>query len=154
MNPQAFIDAVGPAARDSYQSSGVWASVTIAQGALESGWGASELAMRGHNLFGIKADPSWQGATLSLPTYEFINGIRTPMQALWRVYPDWKSAIDDHASFLKGNPRYAQAMMSRNAEAFVAAIATAGYSTDPDYSMKVISIMRYHRLANFDVLKA
>lgn len=152
MSPQDFIDAIGPAARDSYQSSGVWASVTIAQGALESGWGSSQLAAQGKNLFGIKADPSWVGDTLSLPTFEFINGIKTPMQALWRSYGDWKSAIDDHAAFLKANPRYAVAMLCRDAESFVSAIASAGYSTDPDYSTKVISIMRYHNLSQFDVV--
>ena len=59
MKPGDFIKAIGPAAQASSQTTHIPASFTIAEGALESGWGASQLALQGFNLFGVKADSSW-----------------------------------------------------------------------------------------------
>lgn len=152
MLPSDFIAALGPAATAVYQATGVWASVTIAQGALESGWGSSALAQRGFNLFGIKADPAWHGPTIAYQTVEYINGVKTLVPALWRAYANWQQALEDHAAFFRANPRYSSALLCTTAEDFIQAIATAGYSTDPNYVAKVLSIMQAHQLNTFDVL--
>lgn len=146
MTPAEFIDAVGPAARSSAAATGIPASFTVAEGALESGWGRSQLATEGFNLFGVKADPAWHGDVLTMPTREFLKGQWVLVDARWRKYPGWLGAIADHAAFLMGNPRYAAAFQAPDAEGFTKAVAAAGYATDPAYADKILSIIRAHNL--------
>ena len=150
MNPQAFITQVSPLAQAEAKRTGVFASITIAQAALESGWGQSGLAKAGNNLFGIKADNLWRGEILTLDTKEFIKGEWVVVSAKWRKYPSWKDSIDDHATFLKQNSRYLPCFSCLTAEAFVKALAKAGYATDPGYANKVISVITAHKLTSLD----
>jgi flagellar protein FlgJ len=150
MQPGDFIAAiVGPAQQCMFESN-VPASVTMAQAILESSWGSSGLAVNGKNLFGIKADASWHGAAITMPTAEYVNGQRVMVNAAFRSYPDWLGSIRDHAAFLVGNPRYAKAFQTTNGEAFAQAIAAAGYATDPNYANLLIQIMRGRNLAQYD----
>jgi flagellar protein FlgJ len=71
MLPPDFIKKILPGAQACHRATSVPASITIAQAALESGWGERA---PGNNLFGIKADAGWKGATVSFPTREVING--------------------------------------------------------------------------------
>lgn len=150
MKPNDFIAAIAPAAKISAQASGVPASFIIAQAALESAWGSSGLAAQGFNLFGIKADSSWKGATLSMRTSEVINGQRVTIMAAFRKYDGWLGSIEDQAAFLRANKRYAPAFQTKNAEDFARAVAAAGYATDPDYAQKLILTMRARNLAQYD----
>lgn len=150
MTPEDFIAAIGPAARASAIRTRVPASFAIAEGALESGWGASQLALQARNLFGVKADLAWRGDVLLMPTREFLKGQWRMQPARWRKYPDWQGCIDDHAAFLQANPRYKPAFSCRGGEAFARAVATAGYATDPQYADKLIAVMRARNLATFD----
>lgn len=155
MMPADFIAAIAPAAQASAAKSGVPASFAVAQGALESTWGASKLARFGFNLFGVKADPSWKGPVLALSTHEYIDGHEVSVLARWRQYADWQGSIDDHAAFLRKNPRYAAAFAgARTGEDFARQVAAAGYATDPDYLRKVVSVMRAHNLAALDAVPA
>src|SRR6266404_4278198 len=142
MTPIAFISALTDAARASAIVTKIPASFTIAEAALESGWGGSQLAQHGFNLFGVKADSSWTGPTLDMNTREFLNGQWVMQVARWRSYDDWLGAITDHAAFLTGNERYAPAFETTSAKDFTRAVAAAGYATDPDYAEKIISIMQ------------
>lgn len=150
MNPSEFIMRLTDAAVESRRKSGVPASITIAQAALESAWGESGLAKAGNNLFGIKADSLWCGQTLTMNTKEFIKGQWMVVPALWRKYPSWQASIDDHAAFLKRNPRYKACFACTSAPAFARALAQAGYATDPAYADKVIGLMKQHNLLNLD----
>lgn len=150
MDAQTFIALVGPAAQASAKTSGVPASFTVAQAALESGWGESLLARQGKNLFGVKADPSWRGQVLTFNTREFLRGAWVTVPAHWRKYADWQACMDDHAAFLRQNRRYAPCFACSSGEAFARAVAQAGYATDPDYADKLVSIIDQHRLARLD----
>ena len=150
MKPQDFIDLIGPAARASAKVTGVPASFTVAQAALESGWGESSLARDGKNLFGVKADPGWHGDVLTLNTREFLHGTWVMVPALWRKYANWQDCMDDHAAFLHQNRRYASCFACTNGDAFARAVAQAGYATDPDYAAKLVSIIDAHQLAALD----
>ena len=150
MNPSEFIMRLTPAAVSSAKSTGVPASITIAQAALESAWGESGLTKVGNNLFGIKADSLWRGQTLTLNTKEFIKGQWVVVPALWRKYPSWQASIDDHAAFLKRNPRYKACFACSSAPAFAKALAQAGYATDPEYANKLIAVMAKHQLQALD----
>src|SRR4029077_9508745 len=91
---QAFIDAVAPGAVAAQSRYGVPASVTIAQAIDESGWGQSALAVRDHNLFGIKGTGP-AGSDL-LPTQEYQNGQMVSVTAPFRVYHNMAESIADH----------------------------------------------------------
>jgi|OM-RGC.v1.023929158 flagellar rod assembly protein/muramidase FlgJ len=150
VNPSEFIMRLTSAAVASAKATGVPASITLAQAALESGWGESALAKTGNNLFGIKADSLWRGQTLTMNTKEFIKGHWVVVPALWRKYPSWQSSIDDHAAFLKQTPRYKACFLCTTSPAFARALAQAGYATDPDYANKLIALMSKHQLQSFD----
>lgn len=150
MIPAEFIMRLTSSAVESQRKSGVPASITIAQAALESAWGESGLTKAGNNLFGIKADSLWRGQILTMNTKEFIKGQWVVVPALWRKYPSWQASIDDHAAFLKRNPRYKACFACTNALAFARALSQAGYATDPTYSDKIISLMTQHNLMALD----
>jgi flagellum-specific peptidoglycan hydrolase FlgJ len=150
MTPADFIAALRDPARASAVKSKIPASFTIAQAALESGWGKSELATRGFNLFGVKADAPWKGDILTMPTREFLQGAWVTVAARWRRYPDWLACLDDHAAFLMKNPRYHLAFLTTTPEAFAKAIAAAGYATDPAYAGKIIATINAHNLKELD----
>jgi flagellum-specific peptidoglycan hydrolase FlgJ len=150
MKPDDFIVAIAPAARISAAKTKIPASFTVAEAALESGWGTSALATGGFNLFGVKADRAWKGMTLTLRTREYIHRQWVMVPALWRKYPDWRGCMDDHAAFLLDNPRYKAAFDHKDGEEFARAVAAAGYATDPDYANKLCAVIRSHNLAELD----
>jgi flagellum-specific peptidoglycan hydrolase FlgJ len=150
MKPQNFIALIGGAAKASAKLSSVPASFTVAQAALESAWGESMLARQGKNLFGVKADSSWQGEVLTINTREFLHGTWVMVPDLWRKYTDWQTCMDDHAAFLHQNRRYAACFQCTSGDAFARAVAKAGYATDPDYAAKLVSIITQHQLAALD----
>lgn len=150
MTPQEFIAAIGPAAQASAAKTGIPASFTVAQAALESGWGKSRLAREAFNLFGVKADASWHGDVLELPTQEYLHGEWVTQIARWRRYTGWQDCLDDHAQFLLVNPRYRPAFQFTDGRQFAKAVAAAGYASDPGYAAKVISIIDYRGLASLN----
>lgn len=147
MTPVAFIAAIAPAAQACMRATRVPASITVAQAALESAWGAHA---PGHNLFGIKADASWSGPVTYQETHEVVAGRTLEIVARFRAYPDWQGSIDDHAAFLTGNPRYRLAFTCPQGPAFADAIARAGYATDPLYAVKLKAVMLAHDLVALD----
>ena len=150
MKPDDFIAAIAPAAKASAEKTKIPASFTIAEAALESGWGSSQLAKQGKNLFGVKATQGWTGETLTMRTREFIHGEWVVVPALWRKYDDWLGCIEDHAAFLINNPRYKACFDCTDGKGFTRAVAAAGYASDPDYAKKVCSVIDSHNLAVLD----
>ena len=150
MNPADFIRLIAPAAQASADKTGIPASFTIAQAALESGWGSSLLATEAKNLFGVKADKSWTGDVWLHNTREFLHGKWVVVEAKWRKYADWQGCMDDHAEFLTSNPRYKAAFDCGRGDDFCRAIAKAGYATDPTYAEKIISIIHGRNLQILD----
>lgn len=151
MTPEDFIKAIAPAAQASAIKTRIPASFTVAEAALESGWGKSQLVVDGRNLFGVKADAAWHGDVLTMNTREFLKGQWVMVPARWRKYPDWLTCIADHATFLLTNHRYAPAFVhSDDAEAFTHVVAACGYATDPAYADKIIAVMHAHNLKALD----
>ncbi|MDN7879325.1 glycoside hydrolase family 73 protein [Burkholderia aenigmatica] len=149
--PAGFIAAIAPAAQSCAKRTGVPASVTVAQAALESSWGKRAPGM---NLFGIKADAAWHGPVTSQVTHEVENGQTITITANFRAYSTWQGSIDDHAAFLTGNPRYRPAFAFKDGPSFARAIAAAGYATDLEYAEKLISIMNARGLCALDSTEA
>jgi flagellum-specific peptidoglycan hydrolase FlgJ len=148
MTPQDFIAAVSPAATASAKTTKIPASFTVAQGALESAWGAH---CPGFNLFGIKATPDWKGPVTTQTTHEVVDGKTITITAKFRAYSDWLGSISDHAQFLLTNPRYQPAFAYTTGALFAQAVAAAGYATDPLYAQKIASIIKAHGLGSLDI---
>lgn len=150
MKSKDFISTLTEPAKELAKATKIPASFTIAQAALESGWGNSELAWSAHNIFGIKADRSWVGEVVMMPTREFLGGEWTVVTAKWRKYPDWSACLKDHAKFLLENPRYKPAFATTKGIQFAQAVAKAGYATDPAYAGKISQIITTYGLDKLD----
>jgi flagellar protein FlgJ len=148
MSPAEFIDNILPGARVCQRTAGIPVSFTIAQAALESGWGAR---VRGNNLFGIKADTSWDGPTVDVPTHEVVNGERVAVTDKFRAYNSWTDCLQDRAQFFFRNPRYAKCFRETTGAGWARAVAAAGYATDPGYAESLIAIIRCRNLQQYDV---
>lgn len=151
MPPTAFISLLLPAAQRVHREHGIPASFTIAQAALESGWGSRA---PGNNLFGIKADRSWKGKTVNVPTHEYVDGKRVNLVAKFRAYSSVDECIADRARFFKVNPRYAACFDEATGEGWARAAAAAGYATDPNYAEILIAVMNGRSLQRFDSQEA
>jgi len=145
--PEKFVRLIGPAAKQSMARTGVPASVTIAQAALETGWGSSTIGSA-KNLFGIKG--TGPAGSVSTPTREYINGSYVTVQGTFRAYNTWSESIDDHSKLLQGS-RYRPAMAYKdNPDMFAAQLQRCGYATDPSYAKKLVSIMKTWNLYHYD----
>lgn len=126
------------------------ASVTLAQFALESGWG-QHMPPNSNNPFGIKAKPG--DPFVTVPTCEVINGKSMLVQAAFRAYGGLTEAFDDHGRLLASAPVYAPAMAawkaSRDVRRFVPLMAQH-YATDPHYAGLILSIIDTNHMTQYD----
>ncbi|KGN01212.1 glucosaminidase domain-containing protein [Clostridium botulinum] len=147
-----FINKIKDAAIEVQSQYNIFASISISQAILESGWGESNLASNYNNLFGIKALRDWTGETAILDTREWTNsGIITVKQP-FRIYKSWSKSIEDHAKFLK-KEWYIKAgvFTAKNFKEQIKAIFNGGYTTDPNYVNKILDLIDKYHLNKFDV---
>jgi hypothetical protein len=144
---QAFISQVAPGAIAMQSRYGVPAAVTIAQAIDESGWGQSALAIRDHNLFGIKG--TGPAGTDMLPTQEYQNGQYVTVTAPFRVYHNVAESIADHGHLLATGASYQHAMSDRHLPDAFATDLTGVYATDPQYGSSLIAIMKLYNLYRY-----
>ncbi len=141
---QRFIEQVMPHAQIAARELGVDPRAIVAQAALETGWGTSQPADSSgtsHNLFGIKAGTSWQGASVSSDTTEFSAWRAGSEAARFRSYEDIAGSVADYVRVLKDNPRYAAALNTGgDVRAFATALQKGGYATDPEYANKLVAV--------------
>ena len=149
---EEFITGLSTAAKKTQEEYKVFASVTIGQAILESGWGQSGLTARANNLFGIKA-ANWTGPTIEMMTQEEVNGGMIWVPAQWRVYNSWEDSILDHGKFLKENSRYTKAgvFKAKNYREQLEAIKKAGYATESNYVSLVCGIIESYKLNEYDL---
>ena len=134
------------------QSQGLFPSVTYAQYVMECGWDGSTLSETYNNAFGIKADSSWTGKTVELPTQEYIDGQWVNTTATWRIYDDINQSVRDRTQFLLENPRYTQGgvFSASTYQEQCQALQNSGYATDPSYASLLISIIEDNNFAIYD----
>ena len=149
---QAFISAIAPGAMAAQSRYGVPAAVTIAQAIDESGWGQSALAIRDHNLFGIKG--TGPAGSDALPTREYENGQWVTVTAQFRVYHNVAESIADHSELLATGSSYQHAMANRHVPDAFATNLTGVYATDPQYGSTLITIMKLYNLYRYDASTA
>ena len=119
------------------------ASITLAQGLLESGAGQSALATRGNNHFGIKCH-DWKGASL-----RYDDDLKNEC---FRAYPSAYDSYEDHSRFLATGQRYRSLFSLKLTDyaGWAKGLKAAGYATNPRYAQSLISIIQQYNLAQYD----
>lgn len=122
---------------------GIPASITLAQGILESGSGKGTLAVRANNHFGIKCH-DWTGAKV------FHDDDRA--QECFRKYRNVNKSFRDHSEFLAKRKRYAKLFQldKDDYKGWAKELRRAGYATDRKYPQKLISLIERYELYKFD----
>ena len=122
---------------------GVPASITLAQGILESSHGKSKLALKANNHFGIKCN-NWNGET-------FFQDDDAPKEC-FRKYPDAAASFKDHSIFLTQSARYAELFKLdiTDYKAWAKGLKNAGYATNPKYHRILINIIEKYNLDQYD----
>jgi hypothetical protein len=141
---QQYIDRwAATAVREMYRS-GVPASITLAQGILESRSGLSALAAEGNNHFGIKCHKDWKGKTMRIDDDR--------RSECFRVYPSAEDSFRDHSDFLRYWDRYKFLFDfdTKDYESWAYGLKKAGYATDPAYPQKLIQLIEEYDLSRFD----
>lgn len=149
---ERFVSTLWPAAQRAGTALGVDAEVLIAQSALETGWGRKVIGDgRGgssHNLFGIKADRRWQGASVGVTSLEYEAGVAVRRQSRFRVYATPLDSFRDYVDFIRSNPRYGEVLTrAGNGKEYLQALQEAGYATDPGYANKIRTILQQRSFA-------
>ncbi|WP_281165912.1 glycoside hydrolase family 73 protein [Liquorilactobacillus sicerae] len=149
---KAFIEQILPAAQQQQQSHHLLTSITLAQAALESDWGQSQLANKYHNLFGIKSN---QTNSKLLTTKEYVNGSWITVEARFAVYNNWTASIAAHTQLLLNGTKwdknhYQTVLQADNYRQAAQALQTQGYATDPAYAQKLIEVIEKYHLNRYD----
>ena len=123
------------------------ASISLAQGILESGMGYSRLAVAANNHFGIKCHSEWEGKRIYHDDDE--------KGECFRVYKDPRTSYRDHSLFLTSRSRYNLLFDLKidDYKGWAKGLKKAGYATDPKYSNKLINLIERYSLDRFDIKK-
>ena len=151
-----FLRNIIPAAQNVARGKDIYASVMIAQAALESGWGTSALSKApNHNLFGVKG--SYNGQSVNMQTLEDSGGQNYySIQANFRKYPSYQESLEDYAdkivNGISGAPLfYSGAWKSKtNSYQDATAYLTGRYATDTAYGSKLNRIIEQFGLTKYD----
>ncbi|MBM0108309.1 flagellar assembly peptidoglycan hydrolase FlgJ [Steroidobacter sp. S1-65] len=140
-----FVRMMWPHAQRAGSALGVDPSALVAQAALETGWGRAvpthSSGSSSYNLFGIKAGTSWEGATASVPTLEFEDGVAVRKVERFRAYASPADSFNDYARLIGNNSRYENARgAGSDVASFASALQAGGYATDPNYAQKIVAV--------------
>lgn len=146
---QEYCDKYAAEARRQMHKYGVPASITLAQGMLESGYGSSYLAVVANNHFGIKAySRGWKGAV--------VNCDDDSRDEPFCKFSSVEEGFEYHSTFLRGNQRYAPLfkLNLRDYEGWAKGLKQCGYATNPKYADLLINIIETNNLDAYDAKNA
>ena len=143
----AYIKKYAPLAVKEMHQYKIPASITLAQGILESGNGRSNLASKSNNHFGIKCHRGWTG--------ERVYHDDDAKGECFRKYTYVENSYDDHSKFLTTRNRYAFLfkLNRKKYKAWAKGLKKAGYATDRKYPKKLIKIIEVYKLYEFDKIR-
>jgi hypothetical protein len=141
---QHYISRYASIAVNEMYRSGVPASITLAQGIIESASGRSTLAVEGNNHFGIKCHSSWKGKTMRADDDR--------KNECFRVYGSPEESFRDHSDFLRYQDRYKFLFELKitDYKGWAYGLKQAGYATDPSYAAKLIQCVEDYGLSRYD----
>ncbi|MBF8150123.1 glucosaminidase domain-containing protein [Winogradskyella sp. F6397] len=140
---EVYIDLYAEISKNKMRTHKIPASITLAQGILESGVGKGRLAVKANNHFGIKCH-GWTGAKI------YHDDDRS--QECFRKYPKAEMSYEDHSEFLTGRSRYAGLFKLKQDDykGWARGLRAAGYATDRKYPQKLISLIERYELHKYD----
>lgn len=143
-SPEEYIAIFAPIAIEEMEEYGIPASITLAQGLLESGAGQSNLVKKSNNHFGIKCHTQWRG-----PSTRHDDDKK---KECFRKYIHPRESYRDHSLFLVNGNRYAFLFNYKitDYKSWARGLKKAGYATDPKYSSKLIKKIQTYRLDQYD----
>lgn len=141
---EAYIKKYRKTAIKEMRKYGIPASITLAQGILESGSAKSRLARKGRNHFGIKCTSDWSGRTIKEDDDK--------KDECFRRYRKAKHSYRDHSEFLANKKRYAFLFEydKRDYKAWANGLKQAGYATNPNYPTLLITLIEKYDLHKYD----
>ena len=141
---QKYIEDYKDIAMVEMQRYNIPASITLAQGILESGSGQGRLARYGNNHFGIKCHATWNGKTITHDDDE--------KSECFRRYKYAYESFEDHSQFLMKRGRYSSLfeLNPTDYESWAHGLKKAGYATDPAYAKKLIALIKKFNLHQYD----
>lgn len=139
-----YIDSFKDVAKYNMKNHGIPASITLAQGVLESGAGKGRLSTIANNHFGIKCHTGWTGESVSHDD--------DAAQECFRKYQDPSESYRDHSLFLTSRSRYDGLFKLDKGDykSWAKGLKAAGYATDPKYPDKLIGIIERYQLYEYD----
>ncbi|MGH2665676.1 glucosaminidase domain-containing protein [Flavobacterium sp.] len=139
-----YISQFKDVAEDNMKKHGIPASITLAQGILESGAGTGVLCSRANNHFGIKCHKEWTGP--------YVRYDDDSLQECFRKYEHAEESYRDHSYFLTSRPWYASLfkLPKDDYKAWARGLKKAGYATDPKYPDKLIGLIERYELHQYD----
>ncbi|MDR2206517.1 MAG: glucosaminidase domain-containing protein [Flavobacteriaceae bacterium] len=139
-----YIQQFAPYAVEEMEKYKIPASITLAQGLLETGGGQSRLAQEGKNHFGIKCKEDWKGKTMK-------HTDDAPNEC-FRVYDNPRDSYEDHSKFLTTRKHYANLFKldMKDYEGWAHGLKKAGYATNPRYAYILIDKIKKYKLYEFD----
>ena len=139
-----YIKKFAPAAVKNMRFYKIPASITLAQGVLESGYGEGTLAKKANNHFGIKCHKGWKGKSIRHDDDE--------EDEFFRSYKNPLKSCRDHSLFLVDRDRYSGLfeLKRKDYKGWAKGLKAAGYATDPKYAEKLISLIERFNLTRFD----
>jgi flagellum-specific peptidoglycan hydrolase FlgJ len=140
MTKQEFITRAAVAAHVGKYPAGI----AIAQAALESAWGGSQLSQIANNYFGIKAHGDAE--SIEMPTTEFVNGKVLKVQARFAAYPDMAACFADRDRIITQLACYQDARANAADPELFARCLARHWATDPNYADKLMKIYRDNKL--------
>jgi hypothetical protein len=144
MTVNEYIDRYKDIAIKKMREHRIPASVTLAQGILESANGNSRLAVEANNHFGIKCHENWAGETFTMDD--------DAKNECFRKYKSAEQSFEDHSMFLMTRSRYSSlfTLDESDYKGWAAGLKKAGYATNPDYTKLLIKIIDENRLYEYD----
>ena len=141
---QIYVDNFKEIAQNNMRAHGIPASITLAQGILESGAGKGKLALSANNHFGIKCHKGWTG--------ESVKHDDDSAQECFRKYEHPSESYRDHSLFLTSKPRYSSLFKldKGDYESWAKELKSAGYATDVKYPDKLIGLIERFELYKYD----
>lgn len=130
------------------KSSGILASLTGAQGFIESNKGNSGLTTKANNLFGIKG--SYNGQSVTMQTTEYYNGVATKVDAAFRKYPSWQESVNDHSALFNRLSRYSNLRGEQDFKQACINVRKDGYATSPTYTTTLHKTITTYKLYLWD----
>ena len=139
-----YVKKYAPAATKNMRFFKIPASITLAQGILESGYGEGTLAKKANNHFGIKCHKEWKGKSITHDDDE--------KDECFRSYKNPLRSYRDHSLFLVDRDRYSSlfTLNRKDYKGWAIGLKAAGYATDPKYADKLISLIERFNLTRFD----